>query len=78
MVADAETARSDFTLEATPHFPLIAVKRAALKARPLNDTTAMPLAGGTQVRLLRTPRAKAGPVSGGLDDRGQVPIDRGR
>jgi hypothetical protein len=44
MVADAETARSDFTLEATPYFPLIAVKRAALKARPLYDTTAMPRA----------------------------------
>jgi hypothetical protein len=34
MVAGAETARSDFTLEATPLLPLIAVKRAALKARP--------------------------------------------
>jgi hypothetical protein len=34
MVAGAETARSDFTLEAAPHFPLMAVKGAALKARP--------------------------------------------
>ena len=42
MVAGAEAARSDFTLEAAPHFPLMAVKRAALKARPPKDTTAMP------------------------------------
>ena len=29
MVAGAGTARSDFTLEATPHFPLMAVNRRA-------------------------------------------------
>ena len=65
MVAGAEAARSDFTLEAAPHFPLMAVKRAALKARPPKDTRAMPQVGGMRCASSGSPvRRRAGSPAG--------------